>query len=148
MVFFSEAYLCWTSSFLLSLSVHSLFFLYTCHIYECSLEPHGICSNDVACPLTRGNDSENVLTMMKNLFLQNIWADVSQTFYKAYLGKGNSSSNEGPFSKKRKIRNTLMTLFKSSSPEPQDYLKLYCAQSTFRYPKGFCLCPSGDNYIC
>lgn len=134
MVFFSEAYLCWTSAFLLSccpLSVHSFFFLYTCHIYECSLEPHGICSDDVACPFTRGNDSENVLTMMKNLLLQNILGDVSQTFYKACLGKGNSSSNVGPFSKKIK-RNTLTTLFKSSSPEPQDYLKLHCAQSTFR----------------
>ena len=38
-----------------------------------------------------GDNSENTLTIFKNLLLQNHWSNFKQTWHKASLGKGNSS---------------------------------------------------------
>ena len=53
-----------------------------------------VCSNEGPCPFPRGDNYEiakNTLTKLKNLLLQNHWANFNQTWPKASLGEGDSS---------------------------------------------------------
>ena len=53
-----------------------------------------VCSNDGPSPFPRGDNyknSENTLMKLKNLLLQNHWANFNQTWHQASLGEGDSS---------------------------------------------------------
>ena len=66
-----------------------------------------VCSNEGPRPFPRGDNYEiakNTLTKLKNLLLQNHWANFIQTWHKASLGEGDSSLfkwRPPPFSKGR-----------------------------------------------
>ena len=48
-----------------------------------------VCSNEGPYPFPRGDNYK--IAKIKNLLLQNHWANFNQTWHKAYLGEGDSS---------------------------------------------------------
>ena len=77
------------SHFQLLLQNSLAIFTRTWQNHPCMCQGVKVCSNKGPRPFPRGDNSKNILTKFKNYPLQNNRSNFNQTWYRAFLGKGN-----------------------------------------------------------